>query len=149
MDRSSTTTGCCVYPEYPHMEKGSREQVHFFSSFPELRRWDMLINSKVGTISASRPIRIFVVLETIGFTINAQLSYTIYWKRLNIMVWGIDQRCLQSACQFANMHGCYLSQLWRGYEFHSTCLIGLRLLQKRLRQWLLWWSSFFGRAEAI
>jgi hypothetical protein len=35
---------------------------------------------------------------------------------------------------------------WRSFR---ACLVGLRLLQKQLRLWLLWWSGFSGGVESF
>jgi hypothetical protein len=35
------------------------------------------------------------------------------------------------------------------HDFFRACLAGLRLLQKWLRLWLLWWSGFSGGVESF
>jgi hypothetical protein len=41
-------------------------------------------------------------------------------------------------------------QIHLSYEHKlRACLAGLRLLQKRLRLWLLWWSGFSGGVESF
>jgi hypothetical protein len=42
-----------------------------------------------------------------------------------------------------------LAQDLEALEGGRACLAGLRLLQKRLRLWLLWWSGFSGGVESF